>query len=421
MKGREDFVVHPLEKVLQINQVPESAPSLPSQGVSLSRLLTLMGLAIALTASIYGIRQYLRQPLTSLSVSEQSSILATTEFAGKVQPATHFKIASLSSAIVKEVYVQVGDRVVAGQPLLVIENLDAKREYEQLKQQQEVAQQQLSQLQAQLNSLTQVASLSDQMSQAEERFSIAQLQSQQVPLHQRQDSVQRVQASYDLALLQYNRMKTLAEAGATSQADLDKATTELRIAKADLVSAQTATDADQTLELEQRNRLAVQQQMTRAQQQQQIVQLRGQFEVAQFQYNQTTQKLDLLRNQAGLSVQTGEIDFQLIVSATKDGVVAAVPASVGDQTYTGTALVELSQIDRLNVEIPVSAQLVNSLRVGQLAEVQVGAGAKAPRFEGTVVSISPLPSEDLHHLVKVQFINPDHALLIEQSAKVRFR
>jgi multidrug efflux pump subunit AcrA (membrane-fusion protein) len=418
MKGREDFVVHPLDKVLQIDQVSKTSPA---KEASLSRLLTLMGLAIALTASIYGIRQYLRQPLTSLSLSEQSSVLATTEFVGKVQPATHFKVAALSSAIIKEIYAQVGDRVVAGQPLLVLENLDAKREYEQIKQQQEVAQQQLLQLQTQINSLTQVASLSEQMSQAEERFSAAQLQAQQVPLHQRQDSVQRVQASHDLALIQYNRMKTLAEAGATSQADLDKATAELQIAKADLASAQAATAADQTLGLEQRNRLAVQQQMNHAQQQQQIIQLQGQFEMAQFQYNQATHKLDLLQHQAGFSTQTGEIDFQLIVNATKDGIIAAVPASVGDQTYAGTALVELSQIDRLNVEIPVSAQLVNSLRVGQLAEVQVGAGAKAPTVEGAIVSISPLPSEDLRHLVKVQFSNPDQALLVEQLAKVRFR
>ena len=418
MKGREEFVVHPLDKVLQISQVPESVPT---KEASLSRLLTLMGLAIALTASVYLIRQYLRQPLTSLSLSEQSSTIATTEFTGKVQPATRFKIAALSSSIVKEVYVQVGDRVVAGQPLLVIENLDAKREYEQVKQQQEAAQQQLSQLQVQINSLNQVASLSNQMSQADDRYSAAQLQAQQVPLHQRQDSVQRVQASYDLALVQYNRMKQLAEAGATSQSDLDKATAELRIAKADLVSAETAAAADQILEQEQHNRLAVQQEMNQAQQQQQIVQLRGQFETTLFQYKQATQKLDLLRHQGSFSVQTGEIDFQLIVSATKNGVVAAVPASVGDQTYTGTALVELSQIDRLNAEIPVSAQLINSLRVGQLAELQVGAGAKAPTFEGTILSISPLPSEDLHHLVKIQFSNPDQALLVEQSAKVRFR
>ena len=418
MKGREEFVVHPLDKVLQISQAPESVPT---KEASLSRLLTLMGLAIALTASIYLIRQYLRQPLTSLSLSEQSNTIATTEFTGKVQPATRFKIAALSSAIVKEVYVQVGDRVVAGQPLLVIENLDAKREYEQVKQQQEASQQQLSQLQVQINSLNQVASLSKQMSQADDRFSAAQLQAQQVPLHQRQDSVQRVQASYDLALVQYNRMKQLADAGATSQSDLDKAMAELRIAKADLVSAETAAAADQTLEQEQHNRLTVQQEMNQAQQQQQIVQLRGQFETILFQYKQATQKLDLLRHQGSFSVQTGEIDFQLIVSATKNGVVAAVPASVGDQTYTGTALVELSQIDRLNAEIPVSAQLINSLRVGQLAELQVGAGAKAPTFEGTIISISPLPSEDLHHLVKVQFSNPDQALLVEQSAKVRFR
>jgi hemolysin D len=420
MKNHQEFIVHSLDKTLdQTLQVKDPSQRL-SREAGISRLVALLSVAIALTAGVYFIRQYLRQPLASLSLSEQSVALAKTEFTGKVQPATRFKMAALSSAIVKEVYVEVGDRVVAGQPLLVLENLEAKREYDQVKQQQEVAQQQILQLQAQIDSLTQMAALSDQMNQAEQQFSAAQLDAQQVPLYQRQDSVQRSQATYDLALAQYDRIKMLFAAGATSQADFDKASAELQIAEADLDSAQTAVAAAQTLKVEQQDRWAAQQQVNRAQQQQQIIQLKGQLKLAQLQSNQATQKLNLLLQQTGLPTLTGDRNFQLVVSATRDGAVVAVPASVGDQTYTGTSLIELSQIDRLNVEVAVSAQLVNSLQVGQLATVQVGSGTNASTFMGAILSVSPTPSENLHYSVKVQFRNPDQAILVGQPAKIRF-
>ncbi|HEY9643775.1 MAG TPA: HlyD family efflux transporter periplasmic adaptor subunit [Coleofasciculaceae cyanobacterium] len=386
----------------------------------LSRLLALLSLAMGLTVGIYLIRQYLRQPLPSLSAAEQLNAIAAIEFSGKVEPAMNFKVAALSAAIVQDVHVQIGDRVEANQPLMVLENLDAKREYEQAQQQQEVAQRQIAQLEAQISSLTQVASLNQQLDHADSRFSRAQIQAQQVPLHQRQDSVQRAQAAYDLALVQYNRMNTLYQEGAMAQAEVDRAKADLQIAEADLSSAQKATDASQVLEQEQQDQLNVQQQVNAAQQQQKIVELQGQLKMAQLQYDQATRKLEQIRQQ-GIPANSGQSNsFQIVVRATKNGVVTKIPVSIGDQIYTGTPLVEISQINQLNVEVPVSSRLINSLRVGQPATVQVGADAAALQVKATVVSISPLPSDDLSHLVKVQFGNPDRMLLSGQPAKVRF-
>ena len=388
--------------------------------VGLSRLLALLALTIGLTVSIYLIRQYLRQPLPSLNAAEQSTAIATAEFSGKVQPAMNFKVAALSSAIVRDIPIQVGDRVAANQPLMILENLDAKREYEQAQQQQEVAQQQLVQLQAQISHLTEIASLNRQMDSANGRFAKAQLQAQQVPLYQRQDSTLRAQAAYDLAFVQHKRMTTLYQAGAMSQAEVDRAKADLQIAQADLSSAQKAANASQTLGQEQQKQMTVQQQVNIAEQQQQIIDLQGQLHMVRLQYEQATRKLKQIRPQGKPSDGGLSNGFQVIIKATKDGVVEKIPASIGDQIYTGAPLVEMSQIDRLNVEIPVSVRLINSLRRGQSAIVQVGAGTEGLEFKATVVSISPLPSDDLSHLVKVQFKNLNRMLLIGQPAKVHF-
>jgi len=397
-----------------------SSPTDESKDANLRRLLVLLGLPIGLTLGIYVIRQYLRQPLPSLSPSEQEMMVSTIEFTGKVSPAMNFKVSSLSGAIVRDVRVQVGDRVSAGQPLLILENLEAKQQYEQAQQQQETAQQQISQLYAQIDQLKQTASLSDQMNAVDGRYSVAQLQSQQIPLPQRQDSVQRARATYDLAFAQFNRMRMLAKEGATSQVEFDRATADLQVAEADLASAQKAAAISQRLEQEQQERITAQQKVSSAQQRQQITQLQGQLQSAQLQSVQASRKLDQFWQQGIVSNRNGILDFQTVIRATQEGVVVGVPVSAGDQIYAGTALMAMSQIDRLIVEVPVSHRLVNSLWVGQRAIVQIGAGSNLLNFDAAVVSVNPLPSDDLNHLVKVQFENSSNMLLVGQPAKVHF-
>jgi multidrug efflux pump subunit AcrA (membrane-fusion protein) len=411
MNSRKSLLVSPPQQV--------SLKEVPATG-SWNRPLVLFNLAIGLTISVYFMRSYLRQPLASLSAGEQEKALSATEFIGKVQPAMQFKIAALSSGIVKEVYVQVGEQVKTNQPLMVLENSELLNQYHQIRQQQETAQQQMLQLQHQIESTTQLVALMERTNQANMRFSQSQLYAQQIPLPQRQDSVQRAEATYSLALSQYNRMNMLYQEGAISQADLDKAEAELLIAEADMASAVEAAHAAEELAYNQAQQLALQYEQMHAQQQQQLVGAQNQFRMAQLQYEQATQQLEALRQQGIVLEGAGRNDFQLVVRATNDGVVSTIPVSLGDQVYAGAALVELSQINRLNVEIPVSSRLVNSLHTGQRAIVEIGTGESAQAFDAEVFLINPLPSEDLTHSVKIQFDNPAYTLLAGQPAKVRF-
>ncbi|MGH1397491.1 MAG: HlyD family efflux transporter periplasmic adaptor subunit, partial [Trichormus sp.] len=106
--------------------------------------------------------------------------------------------------------------------------------------------------------------------------------------------------------------------------------------------------------------------------------------------------------------------------STSAGVVVQLPVKIGDQIFTGNPLLELAQLKYLNVEVLVNARLINALRRGQKATVQIGTGEAAQKFDGKIVTINPLPSEDMSHTVEIQFENPHDALLVGQMAAIRF-
>lgn len=383
--------------------------------------LALIILAISVTVGIYGVRYYLKQPLLSMSLSQQNETLALTEFTGKVEPAQEFKIAASMAGIVREKLVKVGDLVAPGDPLLSLENLESKDDLDRLKQQQETAYQQIDQLEQKILTFYQAAIVNDQLDEASRQVSASQLRSQQVPLHQRQDSIERAQANYDLALTQYQRMETLSKEGAISQAAFDRAKADMKIAQADLTSAKTAVQTFQTLEKEQDQQFDARKQLLEAQQLQQLADLKGQLQAAQLQYSQATRQIEKLRQRLGTALdETGKGSSQTVIKATEAGVVVDLPVAVGDQILLGAGLTKIAQLDRLNVKVPVTAQLINALKTGQKAVVKLGVAGETQEFSAEVVTINPMPSSDSTYSVEVQFKNPTRKLFVGQTAKVQF-
>ena len=401
-----------------------------------NRPYLLISLAITSTLVIYGSRQYLRQPLPALNFSSPSSLITTTEFTGKVEPSQDFKIAASTPGIMRQLKVKVGDRVIAGQSLMQLENLGAKQELEQqqqrkeqiqqqrqdAQQQQETAYQQILQLQQKIASSSNIASINRQVDQAQQNRADAELRLQQVPLHQRQDSIARAQAVYDLAQRQSNRMEQLMATGAISRADADRARTEAQIAQADLASAQEANTRFQDLTQEQQDQRSIRQQLLQSQQQQQVIDLHGQLQLARSQYEQATRRLATLSpvERDAQIVNPGD-PFSLEVKATQSGVVVELPTALGDQVFTGAPLIKLAQLDRLTVKVPINARLVNSLQKGQKATIKLEVNGEFQEFSANISAISPMPAADLNHQVEVQFANPDGQLLVGQSAKVYFQ
>ncbi|HCF28333.1 MAG TPA: hypothetical protein DEV81_14285 [Cyanobacteria bacterium UBA11049] len=403
--------------------------SSPNKEIGWREFFILLIYAIGLTTAIYVMRQHLKQ-LPSLSDSQQFSMLATTEFTGTVAPSKEFKIAASNPAIVKNIFVKIGDRIQPNQPLLALENLAAKdmdsvkqqhsavqQEIESVKQQQELAKQQVEGLEQKIENFVQTISLNQQLDAADLRVSISQLRSQNVPLRQRQDSIQRSEVVYEQASAQNNRVQKLYREGAVSKAQMEQAQADFQVASSDLASAKAAAAAANNLEQEQIKQWQVQHQLKNTAQQQQLIEMRGQLKLARLQYEQVTRKLEMLRQQASKLLKQNP-DNKQIVRATDAGVIVNLPVAAGDQIFTGTNLAGLAKIEDLKVQVPVSASAINSLYIGQRAVVQVGMGRQ--KFEATIVTINPLPAQNLTYTVEVQFKNSVNALLVGQSAKVHF-
>lgn len=413
------------------NYLGTNSLSSASKEIGWREFFILLIYAVGLTTVIYLLQQRLREPIVTLSYSQQVSRLAKTKFTGTVAPSKEFKIAVATPAIVKDIYVKIGDRIQPNQPLLALKNLAAaekieavkqqqsalKQEIEAVRQQQELAKQQVAHLEQKIKNFVLVNTLNLQLDAANLRASVLGLRSQNVPLRQRQDSIQRSEALFKQAIA---HIQTLYTQGSISKAQLEQAQADFQVASSDLASAKAVTDAVNKLELEQVKQWQVQHQLKIMIQQQQLKDIRGELEISRLQYQQATRKLWMLRQNASKFLDQQIADDKQIVKATDAGVIVDLPVATGDQIFTGTTVSKLAKLGDLKVQVPVSASLIDSLSIGQRATVQVGIGSQARKFTATVVTINPLPTQNLTYTVEVQFKNSENALLVGQLAKVHF-
>ncbi|GAB4542608.1 MAG: hypothetical protein Tsb0014_35520 [Pleurocapsa sp.] len=402
---------------------------------STQQILAWLIVTLSLTVGIYGMRQWLRKPLPALSYSEQASTITETKFAGKIQPAKTFKIAAINPGVVENIQVKVGEKVEPGQPLLTIKNLAAENEKKQIiqeqqltrqqqqtvLQQQQTAQQQILDLEQKINRLKyNLAPLRAKIAEANLQVSLARSQAEKLPLRQRQDSVPRTKAVYERAKARFERLNSLNQQGAISQEQLEQAQADLDVAKVDYDMAITAERTGAKLEQSQRELSQLQEQLAIQEQQDAIAQLEKQKQTARLEYQQASDKLALLRQQAQQLNQYQVPEVNKVITATEAGIIAELPVTPGDQIYAGNAVVELAKLEQLKIEVPVHGRLINGLNSQQGVSIQIGEGVTAQKFEGKIATVNPLPTENLNYVVEVEFANPNHSLLIGQLAKVQF-
>lgn len=407
----------------------------PDKSSPKQQILALLIVTLGFSTGIYAFRQWLRQPLPALNYTQQAATLADTKFSGKLEPAKTFKIAAVNPGVVDNVYVQVGDRVEVGQPLLTIKNLSAETEKKQIiqeqqftkqqqqatLQQQQTARQRILELEQQIDRLKyNLAPLKAKIAQANLQVSLAKSQADKLPLRQRQDSVPRTKALYDRASAHLRRIETLYQQGAISLEKLEQAQSELEIAQLDYDMAIAASAANTELAQSQSELSQLESKLALQEQQEAIALLEKQQQTANLEYQQATSKLALLAEQAAQLNKYQVPKIHKVVKATEAGIVAEVPVAVGEQIYSGNPVVELANLDLLRVSIPVNARLINALSPEQTAIVQLGSGVTTQKFEAKIATVNPIPNQKLDYLVEVEFINPTNAILVGQLAQVQF-
>jgi multidrug resistance efflux pump len=316
------------------------------------------------------------------SAFASSQSIYSVAFEGTVHPASEVRITSGSNGTVSNISVKVGDTVEKGQQLLTLDDREAQLSLKQASVELEAAQTKLDKFRLQL-------------ADADARVAITQRQEQLVPTRQWRDSPERAAAAYDQALLNFNRAKELFKAGLIAQQELDGRDTELRIARDDLENAKKLAVVSAKLAHDQADQANLQAKVTREDLQEQLRQ-------AEVNYERAKQQADAT-----------------VVRATTTGVISEIPARLGDRVTVGAVLAGLAKLDGMIAEVPVAAEMISELRVGQRA--QVGLASLPPReVQGRIRAINPLPSQNMTHLVEVEFDNPTLLLLAGQPAEVRF-
>lgn len=303
-------------------------------------------------------------------------------FEGTVHPASEVRITAAMSGTVSVISVKVGDSVQQGQELLRMDDREAEMTVKQAGVELEAAKAKLDKFRLKL-------------AEASARVAISQRQEQLVPSRQWRDSPERAGAVYDLAVTNYSRAQKLFEAGVISQQELDARGTELRVARDDLQNARELARVSAKLEHDQTDQVNLQEKATRAELQEQLHQ-------AELGYERATQQLDAM-----------------VVRATTAGVVSEIPVHLGDRVPGGTVLARLAELRRLLAEVPVAAQTISKLKVGQPARVRLSS-SPARDLDGRILVINPLPSANMTHVVEVEFDNPTLLVLAGQPAQVRF-
>jgi HlyD family secretion protein len=303
-------------------------------------------------------------------------------FEGTLRPANEMRITAEAMGTVAEIHVKVGDTVRPGQPLLKLNDRESELSLEQAKMERDAARDNLEKFRARL-------------ADANARVAVAQREQQQVPTRQWRDSPERAQAVYDQALTNYKRAQQLYDAGIIAQQELDARSTELRIAQDDLENAKRLAGASADLQRDQTEQANLEAKVTRQELQEQMHQAELKYEEAKQHLNAT------------------------IVRATQAGVVAEIPVRLGDRVPAGTTLTRLAQLDRMVAEVPVAAQMVSQLHVGQAVAILLPSTPPSQTV-GKIHVINPLPSPNMTHTVEVQFENPTLLLLAGQPAQIRF-
>lgn len=303
-------------------------------------------LALVVIISVYATRK--EEPeVTTIKLSIRPELKQTVTASGEVRPIRYIKLTSEVPGRIEEIYVNAGDQVIKGKPLVRIDPT-------QLQSSQEA---QWAATQASVNDVQNArnAVTAAQQALVVAESSVAAARQQVVAF---QTSVDRAQVDVNTAARELKRNTDLIEAGVASRADYDAAKDRFESSKIALDTAKANLEAQ---------KIAVKEATERANQQR--------IAVRDAQTSIKSSEMRANQQQAMLRGQVSQRSKATQISPL-NGVVADIPTRVGEFAVAGlstTPLMTIADMSQINVEVNVDETEINNVEVGQQAKVKVDA------------------------------------------------
>lgn len=303
-------------------------------------------LALIVIISIFASRKD-EAEVTTVKLEVKPELRQTVTASGEVRPVRYIKLTSEVPGRIEEIYVNAGDQVVQGKPLVRVDPTQLQSNQEA---QWAAAQGAMNDIQ---NARNAVANATQGLVVAES--SVASARQQLVAL---QTSVDRAQVDLNTAQRELKRNSDLIEAGVASRSEYDAARDRFDQAKIALQTARANLESQ---------RIAVKESQERANQQKIAVQeAKTGIKSSEMRANQ---QQALLRGQSSQRSKATQL-------SPLSGVIADIPTRVGEYAVAGlstTPLMTIADMSTINVEVNVDETEISNVEVGQQAKVKVDA------------------------------------------------
>lgn len=303
-------------------------------------------LALIIIISVFASRT--EEPeVTTVKLDVKPELRQTVTASGEVRPIRYIKLTSEVPGRIEEIYVNPGDQVTQGTPLVRVDPTQLQSSQEA---QWALAQAAINDVQ---NARTAVSSAQQGLVVAES--SVASARQQLVAL---QTAVDRAQVDLNTAQRELKRYSDLIEAGVASRSEYDAARDRFEQAKLALQTAKANVESQ---------RIAVREATERANQQK--------IAIKEAQTGIRSSEMRASQQQALLRGQTSQRSKATQLSPL-NGVVADIPTRVGEYAVSqlsSTPLMTIADMSTINVEVNVDETEISNVEVGQQAKVKVDA------------------------------------------------
>src|SRR6476659_2230032 len=303
-------------------------------------------LALIIIISVFATRKD-EAEVTTIKLEVKPELRQTVTASGEVRPVRYIKLTSEVPGRIEEIYVNAGDKVIKGKPLVRLEPTHLQSSQEA----------QWAATQASLNDVQNArnAVSAAQQSLVVSESSVAAARQQVVAF---QTNVDRAEIDLKTAQRELKRYTDMIESGVASRLEYDTARDRYEQAKIALETAKANLEAQ---------KIAVKEATERANQQK--------IAVKEAQTAIKSSEMRANQQQAMLRGQVSQRSKATQLSPL-NGVVADIPTRVGEFAVAGlstTPLMTIADMSQINVEVNVDETEINNVKVGQEAKVKVDA------------------------------------------------